>query len=208
MRTLADNIALDSHWVELVYTRAKLAAHPKTADLAPQVAVLLEGLLPLRAEQHAAWEQEVLAQAEVDVADEALDELVDDFAATLQFQLRDPQSPRWRRYFSDTPSSIRRLSLEPELAATATWPDALDTEPEAELKAFAPRFRAAQAQGTTALAHRLSAGLASATHRLQQIIPFAAAHNATRRELYAELLVRANAEGLPKTWPERFFKRS
>ena len=207
MRTLAEDLALDAHWAELVYTRARLAANPKTADLTPQVALLLERLLPLRAEQLASWEEELIAQAEVDAADEILDELVDDFAAALQYLLRDPQSPRWRRYFADSPSSIRRLSLEPELAATATWADALDTEPEAELKAFAPRFRAVHAQGTTALAHRLSAGLANATHRLQHILPFAAAHNATRRELYAELLVRANAEGLPKTWPERFFRR-
>ena len=207
MRTLTDKMSLDNHWAELVYTRAKLAADPLTTDLAPQAAALIERLMPLRAEQLATWEAEVVAQAEVDTAEEALSALVLDFAHFLEYHLRDTQSPRWRHYFTELPSALRRLTLEPALTATATWSGALSAEPEPELQAFAPRVRAVHAQGATALEHQRQANLARATHRLQQILSFVATHNATRRTLYAALLTRANAHNLPKAWPDRFFRR-
>jgi len=99
----------------------------------------------------------------------------------------DTRSPRYLRYFSDTPSAIIRLGLESETARVRGWVDSLCREPEASLQALGARLRKAIEGADQVLERRRKAGAARSDHRVREIASLVDDVNSARRSLYGTL---------------------
>lgn len=203
----ADRISLNTVWEELVYTDARLKGDRHASDLAPQLAAPLAAVDEARRGQFAAWQAEILAQAQVDGVNDELDDAVVDFADTLLFTLRDRTSPRYGRYFTRrSPHAVVRLGLASQVELVRSWPESLRTEPEEALRAFAPSLAALVEKADAALAGRDRAAAARADHRVRVIEPLVDQVNSARNTLYGALVQRAEERKLGRSWPESFFR--
>ena len=208
IRSIHDSESLETVWDELVYTEARLEKSEHARAHAPLFAALLKRWEKVSAGQRTAWRAEIAAQAAVDEANDDLDDLVDEVDDALQGVTgRDREAPRYRRYFSQSPSSVRRMALERELAVVRTWPQSLATEPETALKAVGRRLQEGLQSGDAAVSERSQAAAARADHRVREINHFIAEVNGTRQSVYGMLVTRGQQAGLPKDWAERFFRK-
>lgn len=202
-----DSESLLSVREELVYTKARIAKNEHARDLVAPVADLLSRWASVSQGQLDCWDAEVEAQAGVDEADDGLDDTVNAFdAELLHLEGQKRTTPRYRRYMSTPRNQIVRLGLGSEVEKTRAWPAALATEPEPSLKGFGTKLAACIATGDAALDERTQALGATATQRAREIATFIDDVNAARRSLYGILTDRAAKLGLPKNWPDRFFK--
>lgn len=208
IRSIYDSESLEAVWDELVYTEARLEKSEHARAHAPLFAALLQRWEKVSAGQKKAWRAEIAAQAAVDEANDDLDDLIDDVDGALQGVTgRDREAPRYRRYFSQSPSVVRRMGLERELAVVRTWPQSLATEPEPALKSVGRRLQEGIKSGDAAVLTRSQAAAARADHRVREINDFIAEVNGTRQSVYGMLVTRGQQEGLPKDWAGRFFRK-
>jgi hypothetical protein len=209
IRSVREHDSLEQIWEELVFTEARLLGDERTREYAPKFADLLTRLEQVRGGQFGAWREEVTAQALVTAADDLLDDFVRSLDITLLALVsQDTSSPRYRRYFSNTPSSIIRLGLESELARVRGWVQSLETEPEATLKELGGKLRTLVEQGELALERRRQAATSRTDHRVRSITSLVDDINAARLSLYGTLTTKAVELGLPSDWGNRFFRRS
>jgi hypothetical protein len=211
LRTLSPRNALTSLLPHLVYTLSRLKAHPLGA---PHVAVF-EG-------QRAAWTQVFLqevavieamtnAQARVDAAGAALDQLAARVAkATLTVTGDDRKHPLYVLFFAKkTLSSFRRPVLGAQLVAMTGWRIPLLQSPHAELAALAPELEAVLVEAEAA--GRAQAEARAENRRFRDAgarRQFVDGLNACRKELHGTLskLPHLHA-GLPADFAEEFFLR-
>jgi hypothetical protein len=206
---LQETLSIDSFWEELVYTEARLSGDEQAKELAQPFQVLLGRLGTVRGGQLDVWHEEVSAQAAVSAADDRLDDLVRALArALLRVVNDDVKAPLYLRYFASTPSSIIRLGLENEVARVRGWVDSLVSESEKELQELGAQLRTLVGQGDQALERRRKAGAARSDHRVRAITPLIDDINSARFSLYGSLTTKAAAQGLPRDWPDRFFRHS
>lgn len=207
--TIEHDSSLDNVWEELVFTDARARHDPNAADLAPQIAELIQRTEAVRNGQYAVWRAEIVAQAGVAASDDDLDDLVDEVdGVLLQAEGRDRTSARYRRYFPKAPSSVIRLGLESQLGKTRAWPESLKSEPEPQCKTLGERMDGVVKRGDEALGKRRNAIAATADHRVREIVTLIDDVNNARLAIYGVLLQRAAEKKLPKDWAKRFFRRS
>src|SRR5664279_1383945 len=75
-RTLPEDSSLDSIWSEVVFTEARLTSDANAKEYAPAFSDLRGRLEQVRSGQIGAWREELVAQATVGAADDALDDWV------------------------------------------------------------------------------------------------------------------------------------
>jgi hypothetical protein len=207
IQTLTTDLSIDALKDENDYTRARLTFDADAKDLTAHVEALTARIKETRLGQWDVWEGEILAQARVDAANAALDDLTGDFARDLLYVVRERESPRFRRYFPVAPNEVIRLGLQSQLEKTRTWPAVLAAETDATLSAYAERFHAAIAEGDAALEARRQAATARATHRLDVILPLFDDVNAARQSLYGVLVQRGAERKRDRQWAASFFRR-
>jgi hypothetical protein len=206
---LTQDQSLESTWADLTFTEARLLGDATAKDLAAPFTQLRQRTEEVRNGQFGTWREEVVAQAAVNSADDALDDWVHDLDVALKHILAgDTQSPRYRRYFTVAPSSIIRMGLESELPRVRSWADSLSSESEAELKELGARLCTVIAQGDAALEGRRKAGAARSDHRVRSIASLIDDINNARLSLYGTLAQKAAELRLPRNWPDRFFQRT
>jgi hypothetical protein len=106
----------------VTYTEARLLCDENAKEYAPIFTGLRERAKDVGNGQQDAWRDELVAQALVHTADDALDDWVQELAMVFYNLLRGKtDSPRYRLYFSSAPSTIIRLGLESELASVRVW---------------------------------------------------------------------------------------
>ncbi|UJR83717.1 Hypothetical protein I5071_57880 [Sandaracinus amylolyticus] len=208
IRTIQGDDSLESVRDELIFTRARLLARPETAALAAQLDPLLARAREVRDGQESAWQAEIEAQARVDVADEDLEESIDDVDAELKHLDRDLESPRRRRYFKKPPSDLRKLGLESTLREIEGWPASLQSEPEASLQGLGRTVETRVGAGRDALQGRTRAAAARGDHRAREILSLIDDANAARLGLLGDLQRLASAQRRDGSWAARFFRRA
>lgn len=209
IRTIGHDEGLDTLWSELVYTLARLRAKALTRDLATNVEALLARVAKAMAGQREVWRAEIEAQAQVDEADDDLDDLVDGVDKELRRALdEDRADPRYKRYFGVAPNEVIRLALGSELEKVRGWPKSLAGEPEKPLEALSKPLATAVTAGDAALEGRTEAAAARADQRVREIYALVDDVNAFRESLFGILIGRGVANKLPKTWAARFFRKS
>jgi hypothetical protein len=207
--TLTQDQTLDSTWADLTFTEARLLGDVNAKELAPTFTELRQRVDSVRNGQRDTWRDEVVAQAAVNAADDALDDCVHDLDVTLKHLVSgDTSSPRYQRYLPVAPSSIIRLGLENELGRVRGWVDSLASEKEEVLKALGARLRTVVAQGDAALENRRKAGAQRSDHRVRSIAALIDDINNARLSLYGTLARKAAELHLPRNWPNRFFQHS
>lgn len=205
--TIPKDSSLDHVWTFLVYEEGRLLTHNDAADLAPDAGQLLARWAIVNEGQRAVWRTEILAQARVDGRDDKMDDTVIALDDELLRSVPDRDSARYRRYFKQPRHEIVRLGLESEIEEVRTWPGSLKTEPEPPLQALGVALEADVAAGEDAVRQRQFALAATADHRVREVNGFIDEVNAARRTRYATLIQRADERGLPKSWPQRFFRK-
>jgi hypothetical protein len=199
---------MDSLWEELVFTEARLLGDENAKEFSPTIRQLMDRLERVRTGQVAAWREEIAAEAAVAEADDLLDDWVHALdVALLGILEQDTLSPRYRRYFSDAPSSIMRLRLESQIARVRCWAESLATEPERVLQDLGTRLRALMTKGNAALDRRRRAAAARQDHRVRNIKPMISDINDSRHALFGTLTKKAVDLHLPRPWPNRFFRQ-
>ena len=209
VRIIRDTESLDSIWDELVFTEARLLGDEQAKSFAPTITDLLTRLEQVSGGQLGLRRESVTAQAQVD----AVDDQLDDWVRALDIALwtivnQDAKSPRYRRYFSDSPSSIIRLGLESELGRVRPWADSLVTEPEVALQQLGAQLKKIATDGDAALQRRTSAATSRTDHRVRTITTLIDDINGARLSLYGALVQKAADLHLPPDWPNRFFRRT
>jgi hypothetical protein len=207
--TIRETVSLETIGEELVFTETRLLVDELAKEFAPPISQLLVRQREVSNGQFAAKHEEVAAQAAVSAADDQLDDLLLDLARELMRVVsEDPRSPRYARYFSDTPSAIVRLGLESETARVRGWVDSLCSEPEASLQALGARLRKAIEGADQVLDRRRKAGAARSDHRVREIASLIDDVNSARRSLYGTLTKKAADTRLPRDWADRFFRHN
>jgi hypothetical protein len=192
VRMLRDDQSLDSAWADLTFTEARLPGDANAKEFAPTFTQLRQRLEEVRGGQHGTWREELVAQAAVSAADDALDDWVHDLDVALPHLVAgDTQSPPYRRYFATVPSALIRMGLESELGRVRAWPDSLAGESDAELKSLADRLRTLIAQGEAALEARRKASAERSDHRVRPIASLIDDLNNARLSLYGNLARKA-----------------
>lgn len=208
IRTLRDSLSMDSLWEELVFTEARLLGDDNAKEFAPTMRQLMERLERARSGQLAAWREEIAAEAAVAEADDLLDDWVHALdVALLGILEQDTLSPRYRRYFSEAPSSIMRLRLESQITRVRSWAESLASEPERVLQELGTRLRTLVVRGNAALERRRRAAALRQDHRARTIKPMISDINDTRHALFGTLMKKAVDLHLPRPWPNRFFRQ-
>lgn len=208
IRTISTTSSFDACWREVTYSNAMLVADPQTASLAAAFTPFETRIEALRVTQRGRWRDELVADAHVASADRALDALTTKLSGELIHLEPNRESARYKLYFKKSPSLVVKLGLASQLEAAQSWPTALASEQAPSLQALAAQFTAAFAAGKAALAAREAAELATATHRVREILPFIDDLNAARQSVYGELSKLAGQLRKPRGWAESFFRVS
>ena len=205
---LRSSDSLDSHWEEIIYTEARLLA----AGLKPQAAACAKAIRRLEgidAGQRAAWRREIVAQAHVDTADDALDDQTESLSRDLlHLEKRNRNARRYKQYFKGAVSVIVRLGLASQIPVVRAMTTTLASEPEKALKQRAKELTSVLKKGDEAVTERRDAAGARAAHRAREIVSFVDDLNALRATQHAELTLLALKKNLPRDYADRFFRRS
>ena len=204
--TIRDDASLASHWEHIIYTYARLSAHPLGKPFASEFKALEKRLSEVELGQRNAWRDEVVAQAAVDIVDDELDDSTRELSRQLRFVDGD-KSARVKRYFGRPMSRVIALGLQSQVEAIASWPQSLKGEPEGVLKSLASRFASAIRSAAEALEGRVTAGAARADHRVREVVRLAEDHNKLRLATHAGLTTAAVKAGLARDFADRFFRR-
>jgi hypothetical protein len=210
--TISHRTSITNLYDQYFFTLAKLQTHPLTQTFTTEFAVLRPLLDAAQAEELTLLQSRYLAEAAVQILDDALDSIVDGVDSTLRIELRnDRSSPIYLRYFGSLqPSEIKRPVLGNQLETMRAWPSALVESSNPTLQQY----------GTTLQVKLVEADAAAAEKQriAQQITDFRVLgtraklidrFNAARKSLFGKLaeLQHGNA-ALGSGWAESFFRGS
>jgi hypothetical protein len=215
MRTLFYGISIETLWWELCHTTSTLSGDVLTQHLAPPWNQRLADVESAWQTQRSYWREENSATARIFFLDFALDEAVETIASlklrdvrmkNRGYKERDArESPEFTLYFQKRPFEIVRMGLESELVEVEGWPAKLAGESDSSLAAMSITLGQLISQGKAAITAREKASSDTALFRVRTLNPMIDALNTARCDLYAELIKIANANRLPRNWPEGFF---
>lgn len=203
---IREESSLSVHWEHIVYTLARLSAHPAGKPFVADFKTLEKRLEALEAAQRDVWRDEVVAQAMVDVVDDELDDATRALNRELAY-VDGPKTARAKRYFPRPASKFVSLGLQSQVDAVAGWPSSLKAEPEPALKKLATMFAGILAAARKALTGRTDAAARRADQRVRDILSFVEDHNRLRLATHAGLTSLAAKQGLARDFADRFFRR-
>jgi hypothetical protein len=210
--TISHRTSITTLYDQYFFTTAKLQTHPLTQTFTTEFAVLRPLIDAAQAEELTLMASRYLAEAAVQILDDALDAIVDGVDSTLRIELRnDRSSPIYLRYFGSLPpSEIKRPVLGGQLETMRSWPAALveSSNPILQQHGATLQTKLGEADAAAAEKQRVT----------QQLTDFRVLGtrarlidrlNAARKSLYGKLaeLQHANA-ALGSGWAESFFRGS
>jgi hypothetical protein len=207
LRELRAETPLETLEDEIVYTDAALKADPEAEDLAPGFAGQLESLDEVYDRERATRRAVTEATAYSRVADSRLDEEVLGSGRVMEVPLKgDRTHPSWTKvYGTATPSDVAKLARPKEVIKVRGMIKAM-TE-------LGLAILATVIASLTFWAGRLDGGLTRLTDSKadrgrfrSERDEFIIGLNRARRALYGSLTTRAAERGLPKEWPDLFFR--
>ncbi len=210
VRTLTPRTTLSALRNEVVYSLARLKAHPLAAPHAPEFEDLRNECDAVLTVENALRDGLAEAEAAIDMHDEALDDCADRLsAAILAITKNDREHPLYTLYFGNKPlHRFKRPVLGSELEASRAWIPLLTNNKHPSLAALAPEIKdAIEAADTT---------LALAQEHAQKLKEFrrdGALHalvektNATRKAVCGALAKLPHEQpGLPSDFASQFFR--
>lgn len=210
-RMIQSTASLDVVREEALFTRVRLAAHPRTVKLVTPYDELLAEWQKVVAEEQQLTDARTTAAAQVAAADDVIDPLVDELSGVLlQRTDRDRTHELYRRYFKKTPSEIRRPVLGSELQTVKGWIPSLTGSADAELKRLGAALDKAAQDGDKAEAALKAAGERIADFRmLGARSALLDKVNRTRQATYGELAQLPLTPGstLPSDFAASFFRQ-
>lgn len=198
--------SLAAHWEHIIYTLARLSADPVGKPFVADFKALERRLEGVEAGQRSVWRDEVIAQAAVDVVDDALDDATRELNKHLRF-IDGDKGARVKRYFPKAASRFTALGLQSQIEAIATWPQSLKAEAEQVFKKLGAEIASLLSDAKDALGGRVTAAGARADHRVREIVRFAEDHNRLRLATHSALTLAATKADLPRDFADRFFRR-
>jgi hypothetical protein len=211
VRTLTSRTTLPALRAEIVYSLARLKAHPLAAPHVPEFEALRSECDAVLATENALRDGLAEAEAAIDMRDDKLDEGADRLnAALLTITKNDRAHPLHTLYFGDRPlSRFKRPVLGIELEAMRAWIPLLTNNKHPSLAALAPEIEGAikGADATLALAQELSQKLKElrSDGALRALVEKT---NATRKAVCGALAKLPHEQaGLPSDFASRFFRR-
>lgn len=211
VRTLTPRTTLSALRAEIVYSLARLKAHPLGAPHAPAFEALRSECDAVLATENALRDGLAEAEAAIDLCDDALDDGADRLdAAILAITKNNRAHPLHTLYFGDKPlSRFKRPVLGAELQAMRAWIPLLTNNKHPALSALAPELAGSikAADATVALAQELSQKLKElrSDGALRALIEKT---NATRKAVCGALAKLPHEQvGLPPDFASQFFRR-
>jgi hypothetical protein len=202
-QSLADII-----WHYMVYLEARLLTDSNAKEFAPEATTLIDEVESTWQGQRSKWRAEVSAQARVDYANEQLDQQTLRFSRVLLSQEGvdlDAEHPRYKRYFTSSPSRVTRLALEPQIKVMRPWLESIRTEPELAVQSFAALLTSLIEQGEEALHHQDQATAARKDHRVREVTNLVKKINDTCQKIHGLLKAKAPGLNMPADWADGFF---
>jgi hypothetical protein len=208
-----ERISLGSVIDHILFTRARLAAHPLTQGMVADWDDQLQKWKVVAAQELAHQSAQAVANATVRGAGDDLGDTISAFAgAVLTACKGDRKTPVYKRYFGlMAPSALKRAVLGRELETVKGWVDGLKASSDPALASFGPRFESLVAAGTAAEEQASKADAAmSDFRRTGARLQFFDGLNALRKLTdgkLAEMPHAMPAAQLPKDFADRFFWR-
>jgi len=197
---------------ELLYTAAQLRAHPLSQELAADFEALLAMWERVAATELRFIKEEAQSEARLDRIDEDVDVEVDGVSQTTLVETKqDRSAPLYLNYFgTQRPFEVSKPRLGAELETVRSWLPSLKSSSVAKLREIGARLERAVAEADVAVV--------TAATLVQQQRDFATigerktlvdALNTLRQQTYAKLVLIAEtpANELPRSFPDRFFRR-
>lgn len=201
-RKLTATTTFDELEDEILFTTAAIGADPDAHDLLP----LTSGWLPLldaaRAKDRAARKAQGEADARRIVANGRLDRACERFGDELYLAVdKDRASPRWTQFFNITVSKFIRQRLETQVQRVRGW---LTTSDPIFDKHREGLDRWSHAAGDALIQTRAVALVRGEARIAREAL----AEDLTRERdgLHDALSAKARALGLPRDWPDLFFR--
>ncbi|MBK9260136.1 MAG: hypothetical protein IPM54_09905 [Polyangiaceae bacterium] len=200
---------------EIIVTLVLLEADPLVAHLAPAFDTFYnQKWLPLAAQESALLVEAYRADAIIDVADNALDDFVDELdTVLLRLVAKDRSAPLYAYYFGKKrPHELKRPVLAGQLETMRTFIKPLKTSTDAELSALGHRLEELVSKADDAVARQSAAAEAIKTFRAigarkAGIDELNALRKSTAGAL-SEMPHKHPEKHLPADYAARFFKRS
>jgi hypothetical protein len=211
VRTLTLRTTLSALRTEIVYSLARLKAHPLAAPHAPEFEALRSACDTVLTTENALRDGLAEAEAAIDIRDEVLDDVADRLsAAILTITKNDREHPLYTLYFGNKPlHRFKRPVLGTELEATRAWIPLLTNNKHPSLAALAPELEGAinAADATLALAREHAQKLKE-FRRDGALRALVEKTNATRKAVCGALAKLPHEQtGLPSDFASQFFRR-
>ncbi len=211
IRTLTPRTTLSALRTEVVYSLARLKAHPLAASHAPEFEALRSQCDTVLTTENALRDGLAEADAAIDMRDEVLDDIADRLsAAILAITKNDREHPLYTLYFGDKPlSRFKRPVLGDELEASRAWIPLLTNNKHPSLAALAPELKdAIEAADTTLALAREHAQKLREFRRDGALRVLVEKTNATRKAVCGALAKLPHEQtGLPSDFASQFFRR-
>lgn len=203
---LGDRLNLRQIRLEVAYTAARLNALLETRHLAIDFEEAAQKLEQLEDEERRLDLQKVATQANVEIADDAWDDVMIAFQRRLlELSGHDQDHELYRKYFSELPSEVTNLSYAAEILISRDLEAELASEPVEELRLFSDRLAARRGPLESAIHERtrLEVEIAKFNNRVALARSLV---NRLRRMLLAGLEEIASARDRDAHWTARFFR--
>ena len=210
VRTLTPRTSIPTLRGEIIYSLARLKAHPLAAPHVPEFEARRSECDAVFTTENTLRDSLAEAEAAVDMRDEALDDCADRLsAAILAITRNDRAHPLYTLYFGNKPlSRFKRPVLGAELEASRAWIPLLTNNKHPSLAALAPEVEAAvnAADATLALAQELSQKLKELRSDGARLA-LVEKTNATRKAVCGALAkLPHELPGLPSDFASQFFR--
>lgn len=211
VRTLTPRTSLPVLRAEIVYSLARLKAHPLAAPYVPEFEALRNECDAVLTTENDLRDSLAEAEAALDMHDDTLDVGADRLsAAILAITKNDREHPLYTLYFGDKPlSRFKRPVLGAELEAMRAWIPLLTNNKHPSLAALAPELEGAikAADATLTLAQELSQKLKELRNDGARSA-LVEKTNATRKAVCGALAKLPHEQtGLPPNFASQFFRR-
>lgn len=206
MLDLPETLSIRGFRLEAAYTAQRLRASEDARSLAPGFEEAADKFALLEAEEARLDVQRVEAQASVESADDAWDDVMRGLQQRLlELSGHNQDHELYRRYFSDIPSQVTSLSYPAEILISKDLERALLEQDIEDLRVFAERLREKREPLENMMLERTR--LEVETARFQNRVALAKSIlNRLRRMAWANLEEIALARHQPRAWCARFFQ--
>lgn len=202
-RKISDEITFDDAENEVIFTRAALTADPDAADLLSMTDDWMQLIDDARQVERKARIAVAEADAQRTVANGRLDQACTRFGDELFLAIdKDTKAARWTKFFSSAVSRFVRQALPKQVQAVKAW---LETGNDPVLQKHKKDLAKWSGAASDALTKTRGTAVArgDAWEKREEM-----AESLTRERdgLHEALAGRARDKGLPRAWPDTFFR--